>query len=149
MSKLLDDIKRAAEARRKFEQTRAPDRTHSGFNDERSGKCALLGQAEADSTQQFLAWRQAERAARDLSSRSAARTGRGRWLPAAALLGTALAIGIWIGGLRETGSEPAGAPALQPVAQMQSGPPLQLRLETDLEQFARRFSATTPERSTD
>ena len=145
----MDDIRRAAEARREFGQTRAPNRTHSGFNDERPGKCALLGQAEADSTQQFLAWRQAERAARNHSSRSAARSGRARWLPVAAVLGATLAVSIWIDGLRETGSEPAAAPALKPVDQMQSGPPLQLRLERDLEQFARRLGASTPERSTD
>lgn len=146
MSKLLDDIKRAAEARRKLEQTRAPDPTHSGFDDERPGKTALHGKAEAESTQRFLAWRQAERAARELSTREAARTWRFRWLPAAAASGTALAIGVGIGSLLKTGSEPAPVPAVQPAVQMRPGPPLQLRLETHVERFGRRASATALER---
>lgn len=149
MSKLLDDIERAAEARRRLEQTQASDRAHAGRDEEKPGKSALHGQSEADPTHQGLAWQQAERVAREYSTREAVRTRRARWLLAAAAFGAALAIGIAIGSLLETGSEPAAVPALQPTAQMRPGPPLHLRLETDLEQFGRRVSATAPGRGAD
>jgi len=144
MSKLLDDIKRAGEARRKLEQSQPPDRIHSRFNEEKPGKSALRGQAEADPTQQGLVWLRAVLAARELSTREATRTRRARWLLAAAAFSAAVALGIGVGRLLETISEPAAVPIMQPAAQMRRGPPLELRLETDFEQFGRRVSASTP-----
>jgi len=146
LSKLLDDIKRAAEARRKLEQSRSPDRTPSGFDEEKLGKSALHGQAEADPTQQGFVRLQAVLAARELSMRDAARTRRAGWWPAAAAFGAALAIGVGVGRLLETSSESAAVPVMQPAAQMQRGPPLELRLETDFDQFGRRASAADPGR---
>jgi len=149
LSKLLDDIKRAAEARWRVEQTRAPDPTHSGFDEEKRGQSAFNGQTETDPTQQALAWLQAVRAARELSKREDVHRRRARWLPAAAAFGTALAIGIGIGRLLGTGSEPAAIPAPHPAAQMRPGPSLQLRLDTDLEQFGRRARVSAPGRGAD
>ena len=146
MSKLLDDLKRAAEARWRVEQTRAPDPAHPGFDENKHDKSALRGREEADPTQQALAWLQSVRAARELSKRDDARTERARWLLATAASGIALTIGIGIGSLVGKSSEPAAVSPLQPAAQMQPGPPLQLRLDTDLEQFGRRAGATAPGR---
>jgi len=144
LSKLLDDLKHAAEARWGPEQTRAPDRAHSGVDEDKRSKSALYEQVEADPTRQALAWLQAVRAARELARRDNARRGLARWLPATAATGIALAIGIGIGSLLGTSSEPAAVPALQPAAQRQPGPHLELRLDTDLEQFGRWASATAP-----
>lgn len=141
MSKLLDDIKRAAEARQRLEHPRAPSPIYSGGQKNETGSSALCEKAEVDSADQFLAWRNAERAARELSARERTLTRRVPWLPAAATLVAALAIGIGIGSLLEIGSAPDEITAQHPADQLRSGPPLRLRLETDLERFGRRASA--------